>query len=180
MVDIDLGEPSASGYECTAVAACETAVAVGLRDDAHVHVFSVVVREGGASLGVAPVSLDLPAPPADLCFRGETLCALVPGRVLCAFERGADGAWAPAAAPVVGAAVAAAAAPLGQVAPSGLFLALDRKHDHQTGPVLDDGLAAAPPAVLKKHQLESHFDPSRIVPDEAAKKARNDAGEGGA
>jgi WD40 repeat protein len=133
---------------CTCLAVSVDAVVVGLRDDAHVHVYPFDQELED------PLALPLPAPPSDLCFRGSTIVALVPTEVLVEYARTTNGYYLAheAAAPTC-----LAAADLGPVAPSALFQALERNHDHLTTP--DDVNA---PAILKKHALEARYDVSQL------------------
>lgn len=140
------------GAVCTCLAVSTDFIALGLRDDACVHVYS---RVGPQPINASRITLKLPAPPSDLCFRGSTLVALVAAdAVLVEFVRGADGY---ALTNVAAAPVRAASAGLGPVAPSALFQALERNHDHLTTP--DDVNA---PAILKKHALEARYDVSQL------------------
>ena len=93
-------------------------------------------------------------PPSDLCFRGSSLVALLPGE----WEGGPLVEWPRPTVPpdelsgadvehVAGPAVQDAAAGLGAVAPSALFQALERDHAHATP--ARDGDDADKPSILR-------------------------------
>ena len=107
------------------------------------------------------------APPSDLCFRGSSLVALLPGE----WEGGPLVEWPRPTVPpdelsgadvehVAGPAVQDAAAGLGAVAPSALFQALERDHAHATPCRAGDD--ADKPSILRKHALEARYDVSQL------------------
>ena len=145
------------------------AVAVGLRDDPRVYVYPLV--SAASELAEEPYTLDLPAPPSDLCFRAGRLLALVATEeMLVECQLGpADPSEGgpPLGAKLVlvstyfdTAPVRAAAAGLGAVAPSALFQALERDHAHATP--ARDGDDADKPSILRKHALEARYDVSQL------------------
>ena len=153
------------GGVCTCLAVSTAAVAVGTKDDLVVRVYPFVegvLAEEPFTLGWARVE---GAPPSDLCFRGSSLVALVPG------DDGPLIEWSEPTAPpdelsgadvehVVGPAVQDAAARLGAVAPSALFQALERDHAHATPCRAGDD--ADKPSILRKHALEARYDVSQL------------------
>ena len=145
------------------------AVAVGLRDDPRVYVYPLV--SAASELAEEPYTLDLPAPPSDLCFRAGRLLALVATEeMLVECQLGpADPSEGgpPLGAKLVlvstyfdTAPVRAAAAGLGAVAPSALFQALERDHAHATPCRAGDD--ADKPSILRKHALEARYDVSQL------------------
>lgn len=155
------------GGVCTCLAVSTAAVAVATQYCLNVHVYPFV--EG--VLAEEPLMLDQcpddGAPPSDLCFRGSSLVALLPGE----WEGGPLVEWPRPTVPpdelsgadvehVAGPAVQDAAAGLGAVAPSALFQALERDHAHATP--ARDGDDADKPSILRKHALEARYDVSQL------------------
>jgi len=145
------------------------AVAVGLRDDPRVYVYTFV--SAASELSEEPYTLDLPAPPSDLCFRAGRLLALVATEEMLV-ECQLGHADPSEGGPPLGnklvlvstyfdtAPVRAAAAGLGAVAPSALFQALERDHAHATPCRAGDN--ADKPSILRKHALEARYDVSQL------------------
>ena len=155
------------GGVCTCLAVSTAAVAVATQYCLNVHVYPFV--EG--VLAEEPLMLDQcpddGAPLSDLCFRGSSLVALLPGE----WEGGPLVEWPRPTVPpdelsgadvehVAGPAVQDAAAGLGAVAPSALFQALERDHAHATP--ARDGDDADKPSILRKHALEARYDVSQL------------------
>ncbi len=159
------------GGVCTCLAVSTAAVAVASQYSLDVCVYPFVegvLAEEPLRLGQTP---DDGAPPSDLCFRGSSLVALLPGEPgEC--HGGPLVEWpAPTVPPpdpmffadtesVVGPAVQDAAAGLGAVAPSALFQALERDHAHATP--CRAGEDADKPSILRKHALEARYDVSQL------------------
>ena len=154
------------GGVCTCLAVSTAAVAVGTKDDLYVCVYPFVegvLAEEPFTLEQHPSPDEQLEPPSDLCFRGSSLVALVPGDI------GPVLAWPEPAPPNEDGfsaridhmpAVLAAAAGLGAVAPSALFQALERDHAHATP--ARDGDDADKPSILRKHALEARYDVSQL------------------
>ncbi len=154
------------GGVCTCLAVSTAAVAVGTKDDLVVCVYPFVegvLAEEPFTLEQHPSPDEQLEPPSDLCFRGSSLVALVPGDIGPVLE------WPEPAPPNEDGfsaridhmpAVLAAAAGLGAVAPSALFQALERDHAHATPCRAGDD--ADKPSILRKHALEARYDVSQL------------------
>ena len=154
------------GGVCTCLAVSTAAVAVGTKDDLVVCVYPFVegvLAEEPFTLEQHPSPDEELEPPSDLCFRGSSLVALVPGDIGPLLE------WPEPAPPNEDGfsahidhmpAVLAAAAGLGPVAPSALFQALERDHAHATPCRAGDD--ADKPSILRKHALEARYDVSQL------------------
>ena len=158
------------GGVCTCLAVSTAAVAVASQSTLDVCVYPFVEGVLAEDPFILQQHPDTGEPPSDLCFRGSSLVALVPG------DDGPVLEWPEPTAPpnedgfmarnehVVGPAVqdgpAPPAASLGAVAPSALFQALERDHAHATP--ARDGDDADKPSILRKHALEARYDVSQL------------------
>ncbi len=158
------------GGVCTCLAVSTAAVAVASQFSLDVCVYPFVEGVLAEDPFILQQHPDTGEPPSDLCFRGSSLVALVPG------DDGPVLEWPEPTAPpnedgfmarnehVVGPAVqdgpAPPAASLGAVAPSALFQALERDHAHATP--ARDGDDADKPSILRKHALEARYDVSQL------------------